>query len=83
MEPPELKGFWIHLDADVLDPEVMPAVDSPSANGLTFEALIKLLKGILKSSPAVGLEFTVFDPDLDPDGKLAASLADALVSSFK
>ncbi len=61
----------------------MPAVDSPSPNGLNFEELVKLLKGILKSSAAVGLELTVFDPDLDPDRKLATFLADALVSSFK
>ncbi|MFD5265001.1 arginase family protein [Streptomyces sp. NPDC058335] len=31
---PELDGFWVHLDADVLDPTVMPAVDSPDPDGL-------------------------------------------------
>ena len=34
LETPALDGFWVHLDADVLDPSVMPAVDSPDAGGL-------------------------------------------------
>lgn len=25
----DLDGYWIHLDVDILDPSVMPAVDSP------------------------------------------------------
>ena len=34
----------------------------------------------MPASPrCVGLQLTVFDPDLDPDGTLAASLADLLV----
>ncbi|WP_205856480.1 arginase family protein, partial [Phytoactinopolyspora endophytica] len=31
-----LDGFWVHVDADVIDPELMPAVDSPEPGGLTF-----------------------------------------------
>jgi arginase family enzyme len=30
-----VEGFWVHLDTDVLDPEMMPAVDSPEPGGLT------------------------------------------------
>ncbi|MCH6557780.1 MAG: arginase family protein [Nitrospirae bacterium] len=26
---PQLDGFWVHLDLDILDAGVMPAVDSP------------------------------------------------------
>ncbi len=28
MEAGDVEGFWIHLDADVLDDAIMPAVDS-------------------------------------------------------
>ena len=31
----DLDGYWIHLDVDILDPSVMPAVDSPAAGGLS------------------------------------------------
>ena len=30
-------GVWIHLDADVLDPAPMPAVDCPEPGGLTID----------------------------------------------
>jgi arginase len=40
----ELDGFWIHLDADVLDDEVMPAVDYRLDGGLSFSDLSELLR---------------------------------------
>ena len=38
LSKPELDGFWIHLDADVLDDAVMPAVDYRMPEGLSWEA---------------------------------------------
>ena len=75
----ETAGYWIHLDVDVLDPAVMPAVDSPDPGGLAWTDLHALLVSLVAHPSAVGLEVTVFDPDLDPDGVLAARLADMLV----
>ena len=78
----ELDGFWVHLDADVLDDEVMPAVDSRQPDGLSRDELIALLKALLASRLAVGMEVTIFDPDLDPDGKIASAFADDLVAAL-
>jgi arginase len=75
-------GFWIHVDADVLDAKIMPAVDSPNPHGLTFVQLKEILSTLLASPKAVGLEITIFDPDLDPDGKLAAQLAKTIEQAF-
>lgn len=77
-----LDGFWIHLDADVLHPAIMPAVDSPNQDGLTYEELIEILQLLLASGSAVGLELTIFDPDLDPDGRIAQAFTAALVRSL-
>ncbi|RRS01338.1 arginase family protein [Glycomyces terrestris] len=73
-------GFWVHLDADVLDAAVMPAVDSPNPGGLSHAELRALLAPLLASEHCAGFEITVFDPDLDPDGRLAAELTDTLVA---
>ena len=62
-------GFWIHLDVDVLDPLIMPAVDSPDPGGLTYAELKLLIEGLLAESHCVGMEITILDPDRDPDGK--------------
>jgi arginase len=77
-----LEGFWIHIDVDVLDREVMPAVDSPEPDGLTDQELIGLLRALAASDLAVGVEVTIFDPDLDPDGHLAQKLARVVVEGF-
>ena len=36
-----LEGFWIQLDADVLNPAVMSAVDSPEPGGLMPSELVQ------------------------------------------
>src|SRR5450432_572838 len=64
----DLDGFWIHLDVDVLDDEIMPAVDSRAAGGLSYRELREILSVILNSKKVVGMEITILDPDLDPTG---------------
>jgi arginase len=77
-----LDGYWIHLDVDVLDQSVMPAVDSPNPHGLYIDELVDALQVFLASPKAVGLEITIYDPDLDPDGTCGDRLADAIVRAF-
>jgi arginase len=75
---PDLAGFWIHVDADVLDPNVMPAVDSPIPDGFGLEELAELLTPLVRHPKALGLELTIYDPMLDPDRTSAARLATLL-----
>jgi arginase len=73
-----LDGFWVHVDVDVLDSRLMPAVDSPQPDGLSYEELGQLLRPFLASDLAAGIQFTIFDPDLDPDGRHARQLAEGV-----
>lgn len=75
-------GYWIHVDADVLAERIMPAVDSPNPDGLEFAQLRALLAQLLASPKAVGMELTIFDPDLDPDGRLARELSATVAGAF-
>jgi arginase len=77
-----LEGFWIHCDVDALDAAVMPAVDSPEPNGLGFDHLSELLRGLLADRRARGVEITIFDPDLDEGGELAEELTRCLCDAF-
>jgi arginase len=74
-------GFWSHLDADVLDDEVMLAVDSRQPDGLSYAELIELLRILLRSDPAVGMQVTIFDPELDPTGEIAGAFTSAVVAA--
>jgi arginase len=73
-------GFWIHLDADVIDPSEMAAVDSPEPDGLRCEELAELLAPLVRDQRARGLEVTIYDPALDPTYRDAATLV-ALLSA--
>ncbi len=79
---PALDGFWIHLDADVLDPSIIPAVDCPEPGGLTADELTTLLARLVRSPRFAGLDVTILDPDLDPDGSSRRVLTDILARAF-
>jgi arginase len=78
----ECLGYWLHLDVDVLDPSVMPAVDAPDPGGIAYPELELLLRGLVGSPDCLGAEITVFDPDFDIEGTYAADLVNALVTGF-
>jgi arginase len=69
------RGFWIHVDADVLDDEIMPAVDYRLAGGLSWDELTMVIRTAVASGRAVGLEVTIYNPSLDRDGSAARGLA--------
>lgn len=64
-----LDGFLIHVDADVLDDKVMPAVDSREKDGLSYVELSKILVPLLSSPKSIGIEITILNPDLDKSGQ--------------
>jgi len=78
-----VKGFWIHLDVDVLNDRIMPAVDYRMPDGLSFEDLTEILKTLLSSDKAIGMSIAIFNPKLDPDGSIAKNLVEAIGSGFK
>lgn len=82
LERDELDGFWVHLDVDIMDPSVMPAVDSPDPGGIDREEFLALFAPLVASPRCAGLHVGIFDPDLDPDGRLAGELTDTLVTAI-
>ena len=75
-------GFWIHLDADVLDDAIMPAVDYHLPGGLSWTELSVGLQTAVASARAVGLQITIFNPTLDENGRYASGLVDALADGL-
>jgi arginase len=74
----EIFGYWIHLDADVLDDTIMPAVDYRMPDGLSWDELATILRKAVVSNRAVGLDITIFNPKLDSDGSIANAFVDTL-----
>lgn len=76
------RGFWIHVDADVLDDAIMPAVDYRLPGGLAWEELTTVTRTAIESGRAAGLEITIYNPKLDPTGAGARGLVDAICHAF-
>jgi arginase len=75
-------GFWVHLDVDVLDDAIMPAVDYRLPDGLSWVELTAALRTVVASERAVGLDVTIFNPTLDSDGQIAWALVGSLVTGL-
>lgn len=64
-------NWWLHVDLDVLDPEVFPAQGLPEVpdqpGGLTWDELEQTLTTAVSMSGCVGLSIAIYDPDQDED----------------
>lgn len=70
----DIDGFWIHIDADVLHDDLMPAVDYRNPDGLTWAQLTTIVQTALATGRGRGIDLAIFNPTLDPDGSIAQRL---------
>jgi arginase len=75
--------FWIHLDADVVDDQLMPAVDYRMPGGLTWDELIAVVGRAVASRRCAGLEICIYNPRLDPSRAIARAFTTALVRALR
>jgi arginase len=71
---------WLHLDLDVLDEGVLPAVSYPQPLGLDWDELVALVQPLAAASNLLGISVADFNPDRDADGLYAARVVEALES---
>ena len=79
---PELAGVWVHLDCDAVDDALMPAVDYRLPGGLSWAELETVLRLAIDDGRVVGIEITIFNPTLDPDGTITQALVACLVRAL-
>lgn len=56
---------WLHLDADCLSDDIMPAVDWRVAGGFTADEVIGLARPLVASGLIAGMDVTIYNPGLD------------------
>lgn len=78
----DLDGFFIHVDADSLSDDIMPAVEYRIPDGLSWHELRRTLQIAIGSGRAVGFEITVYDPKLDKDGSSGRGLVDTISAAL-
>jgi len=65
-----VEAVYVHVDLDVLDPTMAPAVDYAAPGGLEPDELIQALHAVGERFGVVAVSLTAFDPEQpDPDGR--------------
>jgi len=79
-------AYYITIDADGLDPSVMPAVEGPAPGGLTFHQVRRLIHGLVGKGRVVGMDIVEITPSSDVNriscitaGRLIVNLIGAAV----
>jgi agmatinase len=62
---PDGGSYYLSIDADGLDPAVMPAVYAPQPGGLSYQETIGLIKGLCRKGRFVGMDIVELVPSLD------------------
>ena len=79
----KLDKVWLHVDLDVLDDAVMPAVDSPGSPGFDYSQLSALIGALCASGRIAGADFAIYDPERDPDLRYAEPLVRCIAEGVR
>lgn len=62
---PDNARYYLTIDADGLDPSIMPAVEGPAPGGVTFHQVRKLIHGLVGKGHVVGMDIVEITPSRD------------------
>ncbi|MFI4986535.1 MAG: agmatinase [Alphaproteobacteria bacterium] len=62
---PDGGRYYLTIDADGLDPAIMPAVAAPAPGGVTFHQTRKLIHGLARKGRVVGMDIVEITPSAD------------------
>jgi len=65
---PSGRRYYLTVDADGLDPSVMPAVIAPAPGGVTFHQMHTLIHGLARKGRIVGMDIVEIMPSVDVHG---------------
>lgn len=61
----------------------MPAVDSPGSPGLDDAQLAGLVGALCASGRIAGVNFSIYDPERDPDARYVRLLVDCIADAVR
>lgn len=81
--PPDVERMYLHVDLDVLDPDVGAANAYTAPGGLSLEQVEEVIAKVAAARPLGAAAITSYDPSVDEDGRAlraGADIARALVA---
>ena len=65
------------------DDAAMPANDHRLADGLSIGEVVAMVRRAITTGQAIGINVTIFNPDLDWDGSVARRIVDMLTAALQ
>lgn len=62
---PDGERYYLTIDADGIDPSVMPAVAAPAPGGVSYRDAITLIKGLCRKGTLLGMDIVEITPSRD------------------
>ena len=78
---PDGGPFYLTIDADGMDPSIMPAVMAQAPGGLNWMQIRKLLHGMVKKGRVLGMDLVEIAPSFD-QGQITLVHAERLICNF-
>ena len=65
---PDKQNYYLTIDADGIDPTIMPAVAGPAPGGVNYSQMRKLIQGLVKKGKVLGMDIVEITPSKDING---------------
>ena len=78
---PDGGPYYLTIDADGMDPTIMPAVIAQAPGGLTWTQIHKLIHGLVRKGRVLGMDLVEIAPSYDL-GKITLVHAERLIYNF-
>ena len=65
---PDKQNYYLTIDADGVDPTIMPAVAGPAPGGVNYSQMRKLIQGLVKKGKVLGMDIVEITPSNDING---------------
>ena len=78
---PTNERYYLTIDADGIDPTVMPAVGAPAPGGLLFHQVRRLIHGLVQKGQLLGMDIVEITPKRDING-ISSLTAGQLILNF-
>ena len=65
---PDNQNFYLTIDADGVDPTIMPAVAGPAPGGVNYSQMRALIQGLVKKGRVLGMDIVEITPAKDVNG---------------
>lgn len=60
------QDVYVTIDADVLDPSIMPAVGTPEPDGMSWQQILNVIESVAQQKHVVGFDLVEFSPGEGP-----------------